>query len=283
MARIAGGQHTLITRPQLLAIGMTRGAIAHRLRIARMHLMFQGVYSVGTGVLTPLGHDLAAVLACGPGAVLSSLNAAVVWDLLGRRDGPVHVLTAGPHRRAPNGVIVHRTSDLPPTDTTTRHAIPITTPTRTLLDLAAHASRRDLERALAQAEVNRLVRPDELKARAAGRRGAKTLRDLLDEPPAFTRSEAERRLLALIARAGLPRPRTNVRVAGYEVDALWPGQRLVAEVDGYAFHAHRAAFERDRLRDADLQTAGLRVLRFTWRQLTTTPEAVAIRLATALA
>jgi very-short-patch-repair endonuclease len=101
--------------------------------------------------------------------------------------------------------------------------------------------------------------------------------------PAFTRSEAERRLLALIRAAGLPPPRTNVHVGPYEVDFLWPAHRLVVEVDGFAFHSSRAAFERDRRRDADLQARGLRVTRVTWRQLEREPHAVVARLAAALA
>jgi very-short-patch-repair endonuclease len=109
------------------------------------------------------------------------------------------------------------------------------------------------------------------------------MRTVLHDAPSMTRSEAERCLLRLLARARLPRPHTNVRLGAYEVDAHWPAQRLVVEVDGYAFHSGRAAFERDRLRDMHLQLAGLRVMRVTWRQLVEEPEALAARLGVALA
>ena len=99
----------------------------------------------------------------------------------------------------------------------------------------------------------------------------------------MTRSEAERALLALIRRAGLPRPETNVRVLGHEVDALWRTRRLVVEVDGFGVHGTRAAFERDRRRDAALVAAGHRVIRVTWRQLAQEPELLVARLAAALA
>jgi very-short-patch-repair endonuclease len=165
---------------------------------------------------------------------------------------------------------------------TRRLDLPVTTPLRTLVDVAAAPGAHSLARVVEEAQLRRLVSGAQLLA-VTNRPGATALRDAVRLEPSMTRSEAERRLLALVERAGLPRPRTNVRVAGHEVDALWPRERLIAEVDGYAFHSSRVAFERDRLRDSDLQLAGHTVLRLTWRQLTTRPEAVAARLATALA
>lgn len=123
----------------------------------------------------------------------------------------------------------------------------------------------------------------QLLERYPARSGVPRLRALLDAgPPALTRSEAEERLLALVLRARLPRPRTNARVAGYEADLLWPEERLVVEVDGYAFHASRHAFEADRRRDTAFTAAGFRVIRVTWRHLTDEPETVVARLAQAL-
>jgi very-short-patch-repair endonuclease len=118
--------------------------------------------------------------------------------------------------------------------------------------------------------------------RAPGRSGTATLRALLEDEPTFTRSEAERRLRRLILDGGLPPPETNVRLLGFEVDFVWPGAKLVVEVDGHAFHAHRAAFERDRERDQALVAAGYRVIRVTWRQLEREPLAVLARIAQAL-
>jgi very-short-patch-repair endonuclease len=176
-------------------------------------------------------------------------------------------------------VTLHRTTRL---ETTRRHGIPVTTPARTILDLAATAEAHELERALEQARLRHLVSARDLGRRSRDRPGAARLRALLEQEPTLTRSEAERRLLALLAAAQLPSPRTNVRVLGHEVDALWPRQRLVVEVDGFAFHGGRDAFEHDRARDAELHAHGYRVIRVTWRQLTGRPEILTARLGAAL-
>lgn len=176
--------------------------------------------------------------------------------------------------------MLHRTGAL---EVVHRHGIPVTTPARTLLDLARTAPQRELEGAVEQAQLARFVTPTDLAAVLRPRcPGAARLRRALEAEPAFTRSEAEQRLLALVQRADIPGPRTNVHVGRYEVDALWEERRFVVEVDGFAFHSSRAAFERDRLRDAELQAAGYRVMRVTWRQLTERPEALTARLAVAL-
>jgi very-short-patch-repair endonuclease len=147
---------------------------------------------------------------------------------------------------------------------------------------------RALEQALAEARARRLVTRGALHAalaRAPRRHGSAALRTLLscEAEPALTRSEAEERLLALVRKARLPEPECNVRLAGYEVDFLWRDRRLVVEVDGYAFHSSPAAFERDRLRDGELEDAGYRVRRITWRQLTEDAAGVEQRLRRALA
>ncbi len=137
-----------------------------------------------------------------------------------------------------------------------------------------------------EAQVRGLVLRSELHAaveESPGKHGVALLRALLDNRPASTRSEAELRLLARLRAADMPPSDVNTRVGRYEVDLLWRPQRLIVEVDGFAYHAHRAAFERDRLRDAELQAAGYRVIRVTWRQLESRPEAVIARLAQALA
>lgn len=163
----------------------------------------------------------------------------------------------------------------------------MTTGTRTILDLSAGLARRDLENAVARAERANLVNRSELLAmldRNPGHAGVAALRAILHEgaDPALTRSEAEERFLSLIRRAQLPVPRVNVRVGAWEVDFLWHTERLVVEVDGFAFHSSLQQFESDRRRDAGLTARGLRIMRITWRQLTTEPEAVLVRLAQAL-
>jgi very-short-patch-repair endonuclease len=164
----------------------------------------------------------------------------------------------------------------------------VTTPARTILDLAAVASPRELEQALAEAQARRLVRRSDLLpllARFQRRPGVAALRSLLDADarPSLTRSEAEERLLALIRAAELPAPEVNVHIGRYEVDLLWRDQGLVVEVDGFRYHSSRSAFERDRLRDAELGGRGLRVMRVTWRQIVVRPEALVARIATTLA
>jgi very-short-patch-repair endonuclease len=235
---------------------VTRRQVERRLQSGHLHVVHRGVYAVGTPVLQPLAAELAAVLACGPTAHLSHRSAAVVWGLLPPRPGPIHVTVSGPRRRGPATVRLHHTTR---PDAAQHHGIPLTSAVRTLQDLDPD----EQDRATNEAIIRRLIpRPAH---------GAQP-----------TRSEAERRLLGLLRAARLPPPRTNVRVAGHEVDAHWPREGLVVEVDGYAFHGTRQAFERDRRRDADLVAAGLRVLRVSWRQLTGEPTALAARLGAAL-
>ena len=163
----------------------------------------------------------------------------------------------------------------------------MTAPARTILDLAAVVTPRELERAVAEADTRRLVPRNQLLsllARVGARPGVGALRALLDADrgPSLTRSEAEERLLALIRAAELPAPELNVRVGPHEVDFLWRGQKVIVEVDGFRFHSSRAAFERDRKRDADLAARGFRVVRVTWRQIVDRPEAVIARIAVVL-
>lgn len=266
IARLASGSRGLVTRARLLDAGLTPRQIERRLASGHLHPLHRGVYAVGHTALPPFARELAALLACGPTAHLSHRTAAVAWYMLPPAPGPIHVTVSGSHRRGPVGVHLHRTTR---PDATQRDGLPLTSALRTLADLASTGS-PELDRAVNEAIIRRLATPDEL-------------RRFTPDAATPTRSEAERRLLALIRRAGLPRPETNVRVSGHEVDALWKAQRLVIEVDGYAFHGSRAAFERDRARDADLLAAGYRVLRVTWRQSTEQPEAVAARLGAALA
>jgi very-short-patch-repair endonuclease len=163
----------------------------------------------------------------------------------------------------------------------------VTTPSRTVIDLAECVTDRELERALHESITRRLLNARRLRAELdqyRGRRGISRLRRLLenDGPSTLTRSEAEERFLALVRAAGLPAPGVNARILGHEVDFLWRDEGLVVEVDGFQFHSTRAAFERDRQRDAELQGAGLRVLRVTWRQVVDAPYAALTNLVRAL-
>lgn len=281
----AARQHGAITAAQLAAAGLGPHAIAHRVAKGRLRRLHHGVYLVGP-LESMLTRAMAAVLAYGEGALLSHQPAAVLWGL---RPPPVHVMRVtvpGRDARSRDGVRAHSVARLHPKDAARHHGIPVTSPARTLLDVATQVTQRDLNRAVEEARVHRLVTDsslDEQFKRYPGHRGTAALRGAIQPEPALTRSEAERRLRELIRAARLPGPRINARVGRYEVDFLWTEQRLVVEVDGYAFHSSRHAFERDRRRDAELGAQGFRVIRVTWRQIVDEPEAVIATLAVALA
>ncbi|HEY8582933.1 MAG TPA: DUF559 domain-containing protein [Capillimicrobium sp.] len=239
------------------------------------------MYAVGHAALTVHGRQLAAVLACGPSAVLSHGSAGALWDIVRYPPARIHVTVqtwAG--LATPRGVRLHRYRSLVPEDLTERDAIPVTTPARTLLDLAPVLPGRKLRRAIGQADVLRrldLDALDRLLLAHPRRPGAKLLRALLAEhrpDPQLSRSDFEDRLVELCERHGLPRPQQNIRILGEEVDCSWPELRVVAEADSFAFHGTRAAFEKDRARDALLTAAGYRVHRFTDRQLREAPDTI---------
>jgi very-short-patch-repair endonuclease len=211
----------------------------------------------------------------------------VLWRLLPQVSGELDITVPGRDCRSRPGIRIHQVTALDRRDMRKLSGIPITTPARTLLDLAAFVTSRELEQALAEAQARRLVRRNDLTsllARVGPRPGVPALRSLIETEgaPALTRSEAEERFLALIRAAELPAPEVNVRVGPHEVDFLWREQRLIVEIDGFAFHSSRASFERDRVRDARLTAEGFRVIRVTWRQLVDRPEALVARIAAAL-
>ena len=194
-------------------------------------------------------------------------------------------VTAARTARARSGIDLHRVRGLHPDDRTQEQGIPVTTVARTLLDLAEIVRPSDLRRAFEEADRRRLLDLssfDALFARSRGRRGLKAIAALRDDASMSvmdTQSELEALFLRFCAEHAIPPPATNVHIAGFTVDAVWPAQRLIVELDGYAFHGTtRAAFERDRARDAELQRAGYRVVRLTWRRLHRESAAVAASL-----
>jgi very-short-patch-repair endonuclease len=280
---VAARQKGVITIAQLLEAGLSHDAVAHRVKRGWLRRLHRGVYLVGP-LEVPLSRPMAATLAAGPGALLSHHPAAVLWGLRQPRDEPMHVTVVARDVRSVE-ISVHRIAYLHPHDATRNHGIPVTSPARTLLDLAAIATPRDLARATEEAQVQRRVSTHSLNeqfSRYPTHRGTAALRRAIRTDPALTRSEAERRLLELVRAARLPEPETNVRIGAHEVDFVWRTQRVVVEIDGYAFHSSRSSFERDRRRDRDLQAAGYRVLRITWRELTGAREALIAELAVAL-
>ena len=251
---LAARQHGVVTTAQLLDAGVGRRSIARRVEAGWLVPLHRGVYRVGP-TTARFEREMAAVLAIGGGATLSHRSAAAIWGFA-RSDRDVHVTVTRRGRRSRPGIKVHHTASL---NAAVHDGLPVTGPARTLRDLKRVLTTSELDRAQEQAEILGLVAPD-------------------ITVDGFTRSEAERRLKALCKAAQLPMPKTNARVAGHEVDAYWPAHNLIVEVDGYGYHGTRQAFERDRRKDAALQTAGYRVVRITWRRLTTEPLAVSAQL-----
>jgi very-short-patch-repair endonuclease len=284
IAALASRQQGVVSHGQLLALGLPATAINRRLLVGRLQPIHRGVYAVGHRALAPNARWLAAVLACGPGAVLSHVSAAALWGVRPTSSSRTDVTIASrAGRRQRAGIRVHRVRELRDDERTEVAAIPTTTVARTLLDLASVVAGPALARAVERAEILELfdlTAIEILLERHRGRRGTRALSTAVADAAAapLTRSDLERRMVALCSAHGIPRPRTNREVLGYEVDFLWPRRKLIAEADSYKYHRSRAAFARDRARDAELTVAGYTTVRFTDTQIATTPAAVAARL-----
>jgi very-short-patch-repair endonuclease len=286
IAALAARQRGVVSRAQLLGLGLGQGAIDHRVGRGLLYPVHRGVYAVGHSVLGPRGHWLAAVLAAGPGAVLSHRSAAALWGIRDAAGARPEVTVA--RRRRLTSVTTHRIA-LAEDEITINDGIPVTTPARTLLDLAEQLTPQRLERAVHEAEYRRLTSPlslDALLTRHQGRRGTAALRMIVDRRDlgrTRTKTELEIAFLAFLDAHHIERPRVNEPVGPYTVDALWPHQRLVAELDGRQAHQTAKAFEDDRARDRDLQVRGYRVLRITWRHLHEDERTIATQLRALLA
>lgn len=284
---LAERQWGVVARGQLASLGLSRGAIEHWLAVGRLVGLHRGVYAVGHTRLRVEGYWLAAVLACGPGAVLSH-RAALAHHGLAPIPARRIDVTAPRSRRQRAGIRLHRPLALDPRDVTTHGEIPTTTVARTILDTATG---RDFERILARAERNQLYDRralNDVVARHPHHPGAAPLADQIGAEPALTANELEAAFLAIVRAAGLPPPAVNLPLASldhreYTVDFCWPAHRLIVETDGLQDHGTRASFEADRARDADLTAQGWRVVRFTHRQVTREPPMVAARLQALLA
>jgi very-short-patch-repair endonuclease len=286
-SRLASLQDGVVTHAQLLDAGLTRDEIRQLIRMGFLHRVYRGVYIVGHLALSPLAKERAAVLACGPRSVISHRSAAYLWGLIDERSSTTSVTMTGRACRNRAGLRLHEVARLSSADIRTREGIRLTSPARTIVDLAAEADDHELEGLIAKARVKRLVRDGELDAavaRAGKRRGVARLRALLrtHAGKAMTRSEIERRCRRLLKAAGLPQPGINRRVAGYEVDFLWPEHRVILEVDSITFHGHARAFEWDRRKTMALQDAGYYVIRVTRRQLVEEPYSVIAHITRAL-
>jgi hypothetical protein len=270
IAALADDQHGVVTRAQLLARGLTAREIDRRVKARRLRRLHRGVYAVGHRALRVEGRWRAATLAVG--GVLSHATAAAAWDLRTTSARLIDVTVAsrdGRERRA--GLRIHRSGTLTPAQMTVHRGIPITTPARTIVDLARTLSGRPLEQLIDRADHRGLVDFNDLrKANPASLQAVLSLYS-----PAPTRSELEERFLGLCDDHGIPRPETNTRIEGIEVDFVWRDRRLIVEVDGYRYHRSPSRFESDREKDVTLTVKGWRVMRFTWMQLTEKPAWVA--------
>ncbi len=281
IARLASAQWGVVARRQLLAAGLSERVIHRRLTVELLVPLHRGVYGVGHERLRREGWWLAAVLAVGPGAVLSHRDAAGLHGIRPANHRRPDVSTT--RRVRVEGIAVHRTRVLASEDVTTVSGIPVTTIERTLVDLAGVVAYDHIESALRRADDQQALDPQKIRQaldRTRHRQGPghKRLTTALAEHEALattlTRSALEASFQRLIKRAHLPQPRTNIRIEGYEVDAVWADARVVAELDGWEFHKKRHAFERDRARDTTLAAAGWHVIRFTHRQIVSNPEHV---------
>jgi very-short-patch-repair endonuclease len=281
---LAARQHGVVSASQLHRLGWSPSQIKSSLRTGWLTAIHRRVYAVGVPVLSVRGRLAAALLACGPGAVVSHRAAAVLWRLLDWADGAIDVSVPGRHVRPRDGIRVHRVGPLHPRDRRKRHGLPVTSPALTVLDLAAIDTGL-AEEAWNEALLHRLVSVSGMVGlldRRKGHRGTGAMRELLELGDGFSRREAERILHRLIGDAGLPQPRRNVIVHGHELDFWWPELRLNVEMDGYRWHSTRARLNRDHERDAELTARGVSVLRISYDQLRR-PQRVVARLAAVIA
>jgi hypothetical protein len=271
IAELAAEQWGVLSADELYECGLSLKEVFVRTRNGHLHPIHRGVYAVGHANLTLEGRFLAAVKACGPTAVLSHVSAAALYELF-RWDDRHPEVTVRQTYRAHRGVRVHRSSMLDVQDVTRHKGIPVTTPARTLVDLATILDHRTLRRAVREAQRTLVTHRQLLRTvdRLGPRRGVTKLARILATGPAPTRSELEDAVLDLVLAGGLAKPDVNVplTIDGGRVipDFRWPEQRLVVEADGAAWHDNRLAREDDAERQALLEAHGERVLRVTWTQ-----------------
>lgn len=279
LAEVATQQHGVVSRRQLYDLGVSRGSITRRVEKRRLLRINRAVYAVGHTRLTAKGRWMAAVLACGKGAVLSHRDAAALHDLRQIGSGAVHVTSPGKHELT--GIRCHEAPTLRPADCTVIDAIPVTSLARTYLDLAGILGPDRLIDALEAGQRQNKLDVRAITAtinRNPGRRGIKPLQaaiaELADDPPLLL-SDLERAFRHLVRAYDLPIPQFNVYVEGELCDVVWPEHRLIVEVDGWRWHRGKRAFGNDRARDRKLIRAGWIVLRFTDDQVNEDPAGVA--------
>jgi predicted transcriptional regulator of viral defense system len=287
IARICHGQNGLVALEQLEALGLAPEAIVKRVASGRLHRIHQRVYSLTPGVMTERGKFMAAVLACGPDAVLSHRSAAYLWGLVDAWEDPIDVTAPNRRGRSPAGVAAHRDGSLQPIDKTSLCGIPCTSVARTLLEFAGVAPEWEVRKVVSEAEVLRILDKPRLRLllkRSRRRRGVARLRLILDTiHPQInrTRSELERIFLELCAARAVPEPEVNVWLPApdgkrYQADFLWRDAGLIIEADSRRFHDTDTAFVAERKRQQQLELAGWRVSRCTWEEVEREPRRLAL-------
>ncbi len=286
IAELAERQFNVVTARQLHALGLGPRGVRHRVASGRLHVLYRGVYAVGSRNLARQGHWLAAVLACGPDAWLSHAAAASNLELRGSAAGRIDVTSRAQRGRSYPDIRLHSGAALTPADVTIHNGIPCTTVARTLLDLADVLSVDALDRAVHESvQLGRfdLNAMEEVLARANGRHGAHKLREILADPghlegPLPNRG-IEERFVAFCRQHDLPRPEAHQHIQTatetLEVDFLWRGQRAIVETDGRRWHSTARKGTRDAYRDRLLEQAGYRVRHVRWAQVVYEPERLA--------
>ena len=288
LSALAGAQRTMVSHGQLLAFGYGRRTIAHWVNRGRLHPFFHGVYSIVSGEPPPLGREQAALLAVGERAFLSHRSAAFIWGMRKMAPADVEVTVVGRYRAPSKGIRVHRIHEIDKREVQRDEGLWVSSPARTVLDIAAMGSSYELSVAIDEGLAHNLLTPRELEdvlARNRPCRGAARLAEILGDETvtAMSRSKREKLMLRLLAKAGLPLPETNVELGRFEADFLWRAQRLVVELASYRFHRGPAAFRREREKDLAFRAAGLDVLRFVADHVVTQPWMLVATIAGELA
>jgi len=288
VAQIAAAQNGVIATRQLHACGCNAQAIGVRVRRGSLHPMYRGVYAVGHDAVTRTGRFTAAVLACGAHAVLSHHAAAAYHGLLAWGERDVEVIVPRAAGRKIDGICAHR-SRLDARDVWTREAIGVTSPARTILDIAATKPFKALRRMVRQAQAERRITVRQLLDvlhRHPRHAGAAKLRTIVADGPTPTRSHLEDLALDLLERAGIERPEVNpvLVLDGRRIrpDLLWRRLRVVIELDGRRWHSDALTQQDDADRQAILEAHGYRVLRITWSQIVNEPRRTLARIRPAL-
>lgn len=280
---LADHGHGVAGRDELLAAGVSAGQIQGSLRTGRLRPMFPSVYSVGHGAVSNEGWCRAALLACGNGSVLGHGTACLLWRM--RRDElfPLSVIVPGNRGRKLDRIRVRRMR-LEHWEWMVLDGLRLTTPARTIVDMAGDLRPKEMRRLVERAQDVRRFDPTQVQRilqshpRRPGCRPLLHLIALLEPDADGAKSYLERLFLALVRKAGLPKPEVNVKIEGRERDFVWRDRRLVIEVDGYAFHSSKQAIARDKKRDRELTAALWRPARFTYEEVAFEPAATAAEL-----